>query len=49
MVSGASGRAKAAPTNFVVDLTPSNFDKVALDDNKNVLVEFYAPCEYSRV
>ncbi len=30
----------------VVDLTASNFDSVALDSKKDVLVEFYAPCKY---
>ena len=44
-VSGASGRVKAAPPSSVVDLTPSNFDKLAIDNDKNVLVEFFAPCE----
>jgi len=27
----------------VVELTPSNFDEIALDESKNVLVEFFAP------
>ena len=30
----------------VTVLDPSNFAKIALDDSKDVLVEFYAPCEY---
>lgn len=33
---------KKTPT-AVVDLTPSNFDSIALDNSKDVLVEFYAP------
>jgi len=33
---------RAAPT-AVVDLTPKNFDEIALDPTKDVLVEFYAP------
>lgn len=32
----------ATPSNVVV-LTPDNFDAVVLDENKDVLVEFYAP------
>ena len=28
-------------------LTSANFDAVALDPNKDVLVEFYAPCKFS--
>lgn len=32
----------AAPSNVVV-LSPDNFDEVVLDENKDVLVEFYAP------
>ena len=35
-----------AKTQAVTVLDPSNFDKIALDDSKDVLVEFYAPCEY---
>ena len=35
---------KKAPSP-VVDLDESNFDKVALDSSKDVLVEFYAPCK----
>lgn len=41
----ATSRAKlptAAPSSVTV-LTPDNFDKIALDASKNVLVEFYAP------
>jgi len=33
---------KKAPTN-VVDLDDNNFNKIALDTSKDVLVEFYAP------
>ena len=29
----------------VVDLDSSNFDSIALDKTKDVLVEFYAPCK----
>jgi protein disulfide-isomerase A6 len=29
--------------SFVVDLTPSNYDQIVMDSNKDVLVEFYAP------
>lgn len=32
----------AIPSNVVV-LTGDNFDKVVLDETKDVLVEFYAP------
>ena len=32
--------------SHVVDLNPSNFDNIVLDTEKNVLVEFYAPCEW---
>ena len=35
-------KVKKAPS-FVVDLTTSNFDSIALDKSKDVLVEFYAP------
>jgi protein disulfide-isomerase A6 len=31
------------PVSAVVDLTSSNFDAIALDPEKDVLVEFYAP------
>jgi protein disulfide-isomerase-like protein len=31
------------PEESVLTLTPSNFDKIALDKTKTVLVEFYAP------
>lgn len=42
------GGVKKEPSH-VVDLTPSNFDKVVMDPEKHVLVEFYAPCEYAAV
>ena len=29
--------------------TDSNFNSVVIDESKNVLVEFYAPCEYSNL
>ena len=40
--AGTNGRVKSAATAVTV-LTPSNFDKIALDPTKDVLVEFYAP------
>lgn len=40
--TGANGRIAKPPSNVVV-LNKSNFDKVVMDDSKNVLVEFYAP------
>jgi protein disulfide-isomerase A6 len=41
--SGAAPKlAKQAPSNIVL-LTDANFDKVALDETKNVFVKFYAP------
>ncbi|KAF7818157.1 putative protein disulfide-isomerase A6 [Senna tora] len=33
----------ATPPSNVLVLTPDNFDEVVLDENKDVLVEFYAP------
>ena len=36
---------KAAFKSAVEDLDSTNFDSVALDKNKDVLVEFYAPCK----
>lgn len=45
VVVGAAGlqrKAKKAPSAVTV-LTASNFDSIALDPKKNVLVEFYAP------
>jgi len=40
--TGARARVKKAPSNVVV-LTAQNFDSIALDTSKDVLVEFYAP------
>jgi len=40
--AGTKARVKKAPS-FVVDLTSSNFDSIALDSTKDVLVEFFAP------
>jgi len=40
--SGAKGSVKKTVSS-VVDLTSANFDKIVLDDKKDVLVEFYAP------
>ncbi|KAK6937307.1 hypothetical protein RJ641_030815 [Dillenia turbinata] len=34
----------ASVPSSVVMLTPDNFDEVVLDETKDVLVEFYAPC-----
>eukprot|EP01041_Mallomonas_annulata_P005569 gene5569-11210_t len=39
---GTKRKIKKEPT-AVVDLTASNFDSIAFDPTKNVLVEFYAP------
>jgi len=33
----------ATPRSAVVDLDPSNFDKIVMDETKDVLVEFFAP------
>jgi protein disulfide-isomerase A6 len=40
--AGTKARVKKAPS-YVVDLDEKNFDKIVLDTNKDVLVEFYAP------
>ncbi len=40
--TGANGRVKVAPSDVVV-LTDDNFDSIVLNENKDVLVEFYAP------
>jgi protein disulfide-isomerase A6 len=40
--AGTNAKLKKLPSN-VVDLTPSNFDSIALNTDKDVLVEFYAP------
>ena len=37
---------KAVFKTAVEDLDSTNFDSVALDKTKDVLVEFYAPCKY---
>ncbi|KAI3445406.1 hypothetical protein Pfo_002071 [Paulownia fortunei] len=39
---GTNVKIAAIPSNVVV-LTPENFDQIALDEKKDVLVEFYAP------
>ncbi|KAJ4892526.1 Protein disulfide-isomerase like 2-1 [Raphanus sativus] len=39
---GTNVKLAAVPQNVVV-LTPDNFDAIVLDQNKDVLVEFYAP------
>jgi len=39
---GTNKKVKKLPT-AVTELTPDNFDSVALDKSKHVLVEFYAP------
>lgn len=41
--TASRAKAPAAPRSHVVVLTPDNFDKVVKDQNKHVLVEFYAP------
>jgi len=41
--SGAKGRLPPKPVTKVAVLDPSNFDSIALDSNKLVFVEFYAP------
>ena len=41
--AGTRGRIKKAPS-FVVELGSDNFNSVVMDPTKNVLVEFYAPC-----
>jgi len=40
--AGTRGRIKKAPS-IVTELTPANFDEIALDSTKDVLVEFFAP------
>jgi protein disulfide-isomerase A6 len=40
--AGTNGRIKKAASN-VITLDDSNFDKIVMDSNKDVLVEFYAP------
>ncbi|EGD82096.1 hypothetical protein PTSG_02776 [Salpingoeca rosetta] len=40
--SGFRGRIKKQPSDVVV-LDESNFDQIVMDENKDVLVEFYAP------
>ena len=44
--SGARGFIKK-PASAVVQLDSSNFDSIALDSTKDVLVEFYAPCKFN--
>ncbi|XP_010544982.1 PREDICTED: protein disulfide-isomerase like 2-1 [Tarenaya hassleriana] len=39
---GTNVKIASIPSNVVV-LTPDNFDEIVLDENKDVLVEFYAP------
>lgn len=39
---GTNKKVKKAPS-VVTDLTPDNFDSIALDKTKHVMVEFYAP------
>jgi len=40
--AGTSSRV-SKPPSFVVDLTPSNFDEIVLDEGKHAIVEFFAP------
>ena len=42
--SGARANKALFKTN-VVDLDSGNFDSIAMDKTKDVLVEFYAPCK----
>lgn len=42
MNAGSNVKLATVPSSVVV-LTAENFDKVVLDDTKDVLVEFYAP------
>ena len=44
-LSGARAKRIISQSPVAV-LDASNFDKIALDSKKNVLVEFYAPCKY---
>ena len=41
---GTNKKLKKAPS-AVTELSFDNFEKVALDSSKHVMVEFYAPCE----
>jgi protein disulfide-isomerase A6 len=45
--TGVRGRVKKAAT-AVVDLTTASFDSIVLDPERDVLVEFYAPCMSKR-
>jgi protein disulfide-isomerase A6 len=42
--AGTNAKVKSAPSAVTV-LTDSNFESIVLDAKKDVLVEFYAPCE----
>ena len=42
-LAGLKARVPGAAPSEVVTLTPSNFDKVVLDNKKDVFVKFYAP------
>jgi protein disulfide-isomerase A6 len=44
--AGLTRKVKKLPS-AVVDLTTSNFDSIALDPSKAVLVEFFAPWSVS--
>ena len=41
--TGLKGVAPPKPKTFVRDLTEADFDAIALDPTKDVLVEFFAP------
>ena len=43
--AGVKVKAAKKEVSHVVDLNPSNFNDIVLDTNKNVLIEFYAPCK----
>lgn len=38
--------AAAATASSVLNLVPTNFDKIVFESSKPALVEFFAPCTY---